>query len=164
RDSAALPHSEGTGMRLTFLVIPPALGVLGFSLYALEHRGPQPTRTNDHAPRVIFAGGLVEGRARQLELRPEMTGRLVAVGVTEGDRVSRGSTLARLDPASYEHELAQAEASFELARAERERLLNGARAEARESAQAQARMANARLGQARSRLQRGLQLRRGNAL
>src|SRR2546428_14048476 len=64
------------------------------------------------AKRAIFANGVVEGRQREAFLRFELSGRLASIEVTEGDRVRKGDALARLDPTTWSHELAKAEASL----------------------------------------------------
>jgi HlyD family secretion protein len=116
------------------------------------------------AKRAIYANGVVEGRQRETSLRFELSGRLASIEVTEGDRVRKGDTLARLDPTTWSHELAKAEASLALVQAERERLLNGTRKETRAFARAQFHAAQARMGPATKRLDRGVQLQQSKSL
>jgi HlyD family secretion protein len=113
---------------------------------------------------AISANGVVEGRQREASLRFELNGRLASIEVTEGDFVQKGDTLARLDPTTWNHELAKAEASLALVRAERERLLNGACKEARAFAKAQLHAVQARTDQAIRHLSRGVQLQQNKAL
>jgi HlyD family secretion protein len=116
------------------------------------------------AKRAIFANGVVEGRQREASLRFELSGRLESINVAEGDRVRKGDTLARLDPTAWSNELAKAEASLALVQAERERLVNGPRKETRAFARAQFHAAQARMGHATKRLDRGVQLQQSKAL
>lgn len=108
--------------------------------------------------RMIFANGLVEGRGREAKLQFEIAGRLAQIEVAEGDLVRRGQTLARLDRSILAHEAAQAEARREQTAAERIRLVNGARRETRDAAQAEVRAALARMTQARATFERAAAL------
>jgi HlyD family secretion protein len=114
--------------------------------------------------RTIVANGIVEGRQRESQLQFELDGRLASIEVAEGDRVHKGDTLARLDATTWHHELAKAEASLALARAERERLVNGTRKETRAFTRAQYHAAQARLDHATKRLDRALQLQQSRSL
>jgi multidrug resistance efflux pump len=97
-------------------------------------------------------------------LRFEVAGRLVSVAVKDGDRVRQGDVLARIDSTTQMCELAKAEAGLALAKAERERLINGARKETRAFARAQYHAAQARMSQAAKRLERAVQLQQHNGL
>lgn len=108
--------------------------------------------------RTVFASGTIEGENREVPLRFQLPGRLLAVDVAEGDRVQAGDILARLDPTDWDARLAEAEASLAVAAAERERLVNGARSESREVARAMARAASARTEQSKKELDRALSL------
>lgn len=114
-----------------------------------------------NASRTIFAAGTVEGSQREVRLRFELTGRLVELAVTEGQMVRAGHVLARIDNSTYLAELSEAKATLMLARAERERLVNGSRKESREAAAAMTRSARARLEQANKQWERAESLRKG---
>lgn len=67
-------------------------------------------------PRVERVNGTVRA-ADQVEVRPELEARVVAVEVRSGDRVERGAVLVRLDDAALAEQLRQAEAAVRLAEA-----------------------------------------------
>lgn len=104
--------------------------------------------------RTIFAAGIVEGASREVPLNFEVTGRLVSLDVAEGDSVSQGQILARQDSVLLLQQLAAAEAQLEFARAERDRLVNGAREETRQLARTEAELAAVRVDQADADYQR----------
>lgn len=118
---------------------------------------PAETATPSVARRV-FANGQVEGRGRDIELRFENSGRLASIHVREGDRVTAGHILASLDTILLQHELAKVQARLEQAMAERERLMNGARRETRDAAQAEVRVSAAHLEQAQAVFERAAQV------
>lgn len=84
----------------------------------------------------IFAPGRVEGASEQTELRFRVTERVAEVLVAEGQLVEAGDVLVRLDDQQYRHEVALAAAQLELAEAERDRLVRGARDQERQEARA----------------------------
>jgi membrane fusion protein (multidrug efflux system) len=92
-------------------------------------------------------------------LRPEMAGRVAAIGFEEGKRVAKGQTLVRLDDTIERAELAQAEAQAALARtgyqraAELERRGAGTQ-RALDEAQAQTRTSIAAVELRRARLEK----------
>ena len=56
-----------------------------------------------------------------ITVRPEVAGRIAAIGFQEGQRVPKGATLLRLDPAITQAEVQQAQANLTLAKAKYER-------------------------------------------
>jgi RND family efflux transporter MFP subunit len=66
---------------------------------------------------TIRATGRAEA-PRRVELSPRVTERVLAVHVTEGDRVREGDTLVTLDPRSFEIALQEAEAKRAMAEAD----------------------------------------------
>ena len=86
------------------------------------NRFEAPTRQS-----AISAVGRIEGASIEIELRPELPGRISQVLVHEGQTVEAGAVLLRLDNRQYRQEVALAEAELALTRAELERLVNGAR-------------------------------------
>jgi membrane fusion protein (multidrug efflux system) len=56
-----------------------------------------------------------------ITVRPEVAGRVAAIGFQEGQRVPKGATLLRLDPAITQAEVQQAQANLTLAKAKYER-------------------------------------------
>jgi multidrug resistance efflux pump len=103
---------------------------------------------------VIAGPGRVEPVSEEIAVAPELPGRLAEVLVDEGDVVRRGQVLARLVGDEYAARLAAAEARLAMAEAERDRLVNGARAEERREARDSAAQADAALAEARSALER----------
>ncbi len=59
---------------------------------------------------------------RESRIGPEVQGRIVRVHVSEGDRVQEGDVLFEIDPGPWRMALRQAEAGYDLARAERAQL------------------------------------------
>lgn len=108
--------------------------------------------------RGVYAAGIIEGNQRDTSLRFEIPGRLVAIEVHEGQRVKAGDVLARLESVDAEAMLAEAQANLSLAEAEKERLINGERAETRDAARAMVRAAEARADQSRKEFQRSIPL------
>lgn len=81
-----------------------------------------PPETRD----VVYAPGRIEGATPEIELRPQIAGRVAEVFVEEGQEVPSGEALLRLEDHQYRHEVALAAAEVETARGELTRLLNGA--------------------------------------
>ncbi len=95
--------------------------------------------------RVIGGSGTIEGTA--VTVSSQVTGELLEVAVSEGDRVEEGELLARIDYEALSLQLEQAEAGRELADAQLRLLLEGARSE-------DIRQAEAALTQAEENLKR----------
>jgi multidrug resistance efflux pump len=102
----------------------------------------------------VYANGIVEGRQRELALRFEIVGRLVAVDVREGAAIRQGQVLARLDSSVWDVELARAKANVAKAKAEHELLVAGSRPEVRRFARAEARRAKSEASHAKKTLDR----------
>ena len=102
-----------------------------------------PDLTGSAATSNVCAIGRVEGLSEELELRPQLAGRVRAVLVQEGQVVEKNQPLLQLDDEEYRCEVALATAELDQAESQRERLVNGARAEERAEAVAlyQAKMA-----------------------
>jgi HlyD family secretion protein len=96
----------------------------------------------------IFAGGVVEGAQREVALQFEITGRIAAIPVVEGQTVAAGELLAQLDDRLLIEQLVAAQQQHQLALAERDRLMNGEREESREVVRAAARLAAVRVQRA----------------
>jgi HlyD family secretion protein len=105
-------------------------------------------------PTRIFASGIVEGKTEDVELRPEASGRVEEVLVRLGDWVNAGDVLLRLDDRSQRAQVAVSLANLQLAEANLERLVNGARDTERQEARAMLAAKKARLNQARLTWQR----------
>ena len=97
------------------------------------------------------ASGYVE--ATEVRVAPQVGGRLIEVAIAEGDRVTKGALLARLDTADAELALRRAEAERDQALAALRLLEAGARVEDVRQARAQADSAQADVQAAESELQ-----------
>jgi len=96
----------------------------------------------------IFAGGVVEGAQREVSLQFEIIGRIVAIPVVEGQSVSAGELLAQLDDRLLLEQRVAAQQQYQLAVAERDRLVNGEREETRDVTRAAAQLAAVRVQRA----------------
>ena len=92
--------------------------------------GPDPaviveaiTATTAPMPQTITAVGSVRSD-ESVTLRPEVAGRVIAIGFQEGRPVAKGATLVKLDPAINEAEVQQAKANLTLANAKYERAID----------------------------------------
>jgi membrane fusion protein (multidrug efflux system) len=74
-------------------------------------------------PQVITAVGSLRSD-ESVTLRPEVAGRISAIGFTEGQRVTKGALLVRLDAAVPEAEVQQARANLQLARTKFDRAVD----------------------------------------
>jgi HlyD family secretion protein len=134
-------------------------------LVALSAAPIEPARsTVPVTNRRIFAGGMVEGAHRETPLRFEITGRLQAIHVREGDAVQKGDVLAELDPEGCELRLLEAEARLNLARFERDRMVNGASQESRSVLKSDVQAAEVHVREAESQLARARQLSQRNSI
>ena len=75
----------------------------------------------------LAGSGTIE--ATQVNVGPEVSGRVVEVGAAEGQTVKAGEVLLRLDDSMLAAQRAQAEAAVKTARAQRDQLLAGARSQ-----------------------------------
>ncbi len=89
----------------------------------------------------IAASGFIE--AEEIEIAPEVGGRIVEVGVAEGEPVEAGQVLIRLDDTLAQAQLAVAQAGLEMAQAQLDRVRAGAREEQIRQAEAQLAQAEA---------------------
>ena len=107
-------------------------------------------RSEDPAGRsLVYALGRIEGSAPETELRLQLAGRVAEVLVAEGQFVETGELLLTLDDRQYRHEVALATAQLDLAKAQLQRLLNGAHTQERTEAAALYRAKRAELERAR---------------
>jgi HlyD family secretion protein len=125
-----------------------------------------PTRTTGPAtpPGQIYASGIVEGKTEDIELAPEASGRIDEVLVQLGDWVEAGQVLLRLDDRTQRALVAVSLAKLQLAQANLDRLVNGAREAGRQEARALVTAKQARLKQAMLTWQRVQTLRAQDAI
>ncbi len=138
------------------MAVLPSTGVAaaGDSVPAVEVVRVGTTRIQDDAQAV---GSL---RSRQsVTLRPEVAGRVVAIGFADGARVQRGQLLVQLDDVLPRAELSQAQAQLSIARANLQRnqelvAQNFVARRVLDESQASLQMAEAQVALAQARLQR----------
>jgi membrane fusion protein YbhG len=145
-------------MRRTAAVLLPLLAVMFGTGACRQHAAATTTR----------ATGYVE--ATEVRVAPEVGGRIVEMKVAEGDRVTAGQVLARIDTADTELALRRAAADREQARAQLALLQAGSRPEdirqasaQLQSAEADVKAAQAELDAATADLERFEGLLRANA-
>jgi len=100
----------------------------------------------------LAGSGTIE--AIQVNVGPEVSGRVVEVGAAEGQTVKAGEVLLRLDGSMLAAQRAQAEAAVKTARAQRDQLLAGARSQQLDAAQANITTTRALLNGAQADLDR----------
>lgn len=120
--------------RIIPIVILILLALIGYYLYA-TNRLPF-VSTNAFAESV---SGFIEGE--EISIAAEVGGRIAAITVDEGDAVTQGRELVRLDRTTLDALIAQAQAALETAQAQLAQVKAGARAE--EIRQAEAALAQA---------------------
>jgi len=154
-------------MRALFIIV--VVGLLSAGCFWLHQQSQatvqvsQPVERRGHAL-AIHAPGVVEGIGRQLDLRMQLSGRVVAVPVQEGDFVNSGDLLIKLDDATqrFEVEMLQGELAYAVARLER--LKNGAHPQERLEAKAMVESRAAKLAHAEHEMARVTRLLAKNAV
>lgn len=81
------------------------------------HLSPATMMSPMHSGAVLIASGYVVAQ-RKAAVASKGTGRLVYLGVVEGDRVRAGQVIARIEDADVKAQLAQAQANLEMSRAD----------------------------------------------
>lgn len=137
---------------LILITVVSAVGGLGWFLdsrsnYPWEKPGvaARPVAVEDGS---IHAPGRIEGSTREVELRTQVSGRIVEIAVQESQAVRKGDLLLRLDDEQYRFSVELAEAEVRLAEAALERIETGARREERLEAAAMLRARQADLQRA----------------
>jgi membrane fusion protein (multidrug efflux system) len=107
-------------------------------------------------PQTITAVGSLRSD-ESVTLRPEVAGRIGAIGFQEGQRVTKGSLLVALDPAVPQAETEQARANLKLARTKYDRAVDLAKSnfissQAKDEAENNLRIAEAALALAEAKL------------
>src|SRR5689334_22649380 len=107
------------GLPAAVLVVAAVLLMTGGALSPalLVHLTPATMVSPVRAGAVLVASGYVVAQ-RKAAVASKGTGRLVYLGVIEGDRVRAGQVLARIEDADVNAQLAQAQANVQLSRAE----------------------------------------------
>src|SRR2546427_11156209 len=136
--TAAVRGGRGTG-RLKLGLVAAAVLVVGAGTGAVLSRGafqsavpvrlaPATVVSPTQSAAVLVASGYVVAQ-RKAAVASKGTGRLVYLGVVEGDRVREGQGIARLEDADVRAQLAEAQANLDFSRAD---LRDAERALARE--------------------------------
>ena len=136
-----------------------AAGVVGALLTAglLRSRGREAAPAPDLAvldAKALAAPGRVEAASEEVRVSSELSGRLKAVNVEEGDRVRRGQVLAEIQNDDYQARVREAEAELAEREAELRRTVNGARTQERSEAAAAMQAAEAVLNNAKREAER----------
>jgi HlyD family secretion protein len=127
--------------------------ILGIVLVALIAGGVWWwTQQQTQATRGLIGSGTVE--ATQVQIGPEVSGRVVQVTAKEGQVVKVSDVLLRLDDSMLSVQRAQAQAAVNTARAQRDQLLAGARPQQLQAAQATISTTQAMLSGAQADLDR----------
>jgi multidrug efflux pump subunit AcrA (membrane-fusion protein) len=92
------------------------------------------SRQQTQAANGLKGSGTIE--ATQINVGPEVSGRVVQVLVEEGQQVKAGQVLFQLDDSLLKAQRAQAEAAVKTARAQRDQLVAGARQQQLDAARA----------------------------
>jgi HlyD family secretion protein len=109
------------------LIPPLVLLVVLAGGYYLYSTGRLPVGTADAALSGNSASGFIEGD--EVNVAPEVGGRITLLDVGEGDRVTAGQELVRLDRALLDAQIAQAQAALATTNAQLAQVQAGARAE-----------------------------------
>lgn len=130
-----------------------ALSTAGF-LRSREREAAPAAKTAAVDTTLIAAPGRVEAASEEVRVSSELSGRLKAVNVEEGDRVRHRQVLAEIENDDYRARVREAEAELAQREAELRRTVNGARAQERREAEASMKAAEAVLNNAKSEAQR----------
>jgi len=135
---------------IKYAILTSLLALAAFSAAVIDSKSPNygPTAPRSAITNGIHAMGIVEGATRDVELRPEIIGRVVEVRAVIGQLVSAGEVLLRLDDGRQRQLVEASRASLELANAQLDRLINGARSTERDEAKALVEAKQAQLNQA----------------
>jgi HlyD family secretion protein len=107
-----------------------------------------------NAERLVAGPGRVEPSTEDIQLGSELSGKLKAVYVEEGDAIRRGQVLAELENADYRAQVGSARAEVEQKDAELRKVVNGARHQERSEAFAGVEAARAVMENSRSEMER----------
>lgn len=119
---------------------------------------PVPTRPIMRVTESVYATGQIEGMTKEIELRPSMMERIESIPVSPGQQVRKRQILVKLDSTLLSHRLRLAESKREIIKAERQRVVNGARIQERRFAEANLAAKKSELQQAKRTLDRNRRL------
>jgi HlyD family secretion protein len=115
-----------------------------------------PVQSQSLSVRIRASGTVVP--IKTVNLSPKVTGRLTGLYVEQGDRVSQGQLIAKMDDSNIVPQVRQAEANLANAEANLEKLRNGSRPEEIEAAIARVDAARERMELSKSKLERNRSL------
>ena len=123
-----------------------AIGFLGYQrfLAPTPETTPTPAQAAKAEADVVSAQGFVVPR-RSSDLAFRSGGRVTEILIAEGDQVKQGQALIRLQDDQLKAAVAQAQAALDLAKANRDQVKQGARAEDIAAAEAQVKAARAQV-------------------
>lgn len=110
-----MPRKQRNLIRMTAVAVVLLAAATATALYYSENR----------RPREIVLGGTLEARA--VNVGSLAGGRVAAVLVDEGDRVSAGQVILRLETDSVDRQMAEQEAAIRIAEADLEKAMRGPR-------------------------------------
>ncbi len=152
---------------MRYLILTLCVTAIAFLGVAIDHQSQSEPERMEPLPITqqewIYAAGRIEGLTEEIELRPQIHGRVTQVHVSMGDVVEAGTVLMSLDDSQYRHALSLAQAELATARARLASLKAGARSEELREARALHAAKVAELDRARVSLERIERLRRSDA-
>ena len=124
-------------------------------IFARSRTAPTPAPPQASRSESLVAGpGRVEPTSEDIKLGSELSGKLKAVNVEEGDTIRRGQVLAELENDDYRAQVASAEADVTAKEAALRKVVNGARSQERLEASSSVRAAEVVMNNARSEMER----------
>ena len=115
---------------------------------------PTAASAKQEIPLLVAGPGKVEPFSENIELGSELSGKIKAVRVEEGDTVHRGETLAELQNDDYRAQVLSAEAQVIAKEATLRKVVNGARHQERSEALSSVSEAQASMENSKSEMQR----------
>lgn len=116
------------------------------------------TASASQGPVPIAGPGRVEPYSEDIKVGSELSGRLKAVNVEEGDAIRRGQVLAELENADYRAQVESAQANVVAKEAVLRKVINGARRQERDEAWSSVNEAKAVMENSQSELRRRQEL------
>ena len=140
--------------RSIWLLVAAVAVMAGLDFGVLARRGPSGASAEDVAATAstspVAGPGLMKPKSESIRIDAQISGRLERVLVDEGDLVTAGQLIAEIANDDYRARVASAEADLAAREADARRVNNGARAEERREAEADARQAGADLDHAQA--------------
>jgi ABC exporter DevB family membrane fusion protein len=133
-------------------------GTLIFASQRSHQIAAAATAQTNQGPLLIAGPGRVEPYSEDIKIGSELSGRLKAVKVEEGDTIRRGQVLAELENADYRAQVDSARANVLAREAALRKVVNGARRQERAEAWSSVNETRAVLENSKSELRRHQQL------